>query len=103
MLARNDTPRNSHPGGAQGEQRFLGGSGLVFGDGLRCAGGPSLRLETALADATGVARSSVPIAPSGGASPGDVKRYPLWSRDPIGSPCSGSFNLTNGLEVSWTN
>ena len=85
----------------QGLNAVNGGSGIVFGDGLRCAGGTVIRLQVVNADASGDAASTVSISASGGVSSGDVRRYQYWYRDPGGSPCGTSFNLTNGLEVTW--
>ena len=45
--------------------------------------------------------TSIDIASKGGCAAGDVKRYQLWSRDPITSLCGANFNLSNGLEVTW--
>jgi plastocyanin len=76
------------------------GPGVVFGDGLRCAGGQVVRLEVVTTDAVGQAGSGVDVAAVGGASPGQTLRYQFWFRDPAG-PCGGAFNTTNGVEVSW--
>ena len=78
------------------------GGGLPFGDGLRCAGVDVVRLEVAFADGEGAASSSVPLAATSGLSPGDLKRYQWWYRDPAGSPCGTGFNLSNGLELEWS-
>jgi hypothetical protein len=86
----------------QGDNAVNGGSGLPFGDGLRCAGGNVVRLEVVTSDGAGTATSSVPIAATGGASAGDLLRYQWWYRDPAGSPCGYGFNLSNGLEIFWT-
>lgn len=85
----------------QGDLALNGGAGFVFGDGLRCAGVNVKRLETTASSPTGAASSSVPIAQTGGASAGDVKRYQYWYRDPNGSPCGSGFNLSNGFEIAW--
>ena len=85
----------------QGQNAINGGNGVQFGDGLRCAGGNVVRLEVVTANATGSASSTVPIAATGSVSPGDIRRYQWWYRDPTGSPCGTGFNLSNGLEVMW--
>jgi hypothetical protein len=85
----------------QGDSRVNGGSGLVFGDGLRCAGVNVVRLEVQAASAGGEVTSSVSIGGAGGALAGEVKRYQVWYRDPAGSPCGSLYNLTNGLELQW--
>ena len=90
--------------------------GFPFGDGLRCVGNDVRRLVIVAADAGGCSASdgscgnvmggtAGPIAnhPAQAATltPGTVKRYQLWYRDPIGSPCGAGFNFTNGVEVVW--
>ena len=85
----------------QGNSKLAGGAGVTFGDGLRCAGGSALRLETTVADASGQVSTSVALAAAGNVAPGDVRRYQAWYRDPQGSPCGTGFNLSNGLELTW--
>ena len=85
----------------QGNNAINAGNGNPFGDGLRCAGGGVVRLEVIFGAADGTGSSSVNIASRGGCAAGDTKRYQLWSRDPITSPCGSNFNLSNGLEVTW--
>lgn len=85
----------------QGENAIGGGAGTAFGDGLRCAGGTVVRLEVAISDSLGVATSTVNIAATGGNAAGLTRRYQWWYRDPSGSPCGATFNLSNGLEVTW--
>ena len=76
-----------------------GGAGNVFGDGLRCAGGSLVRLGIVAADAGGVATSNPGVG--SGLVGGDIRRYQYWYRNPAASPCSASFNLTNGYEITW--
>lgn len=85
----------------QGNSQLAGGAGVPFGDGLRCAGGAVVRLEALAADLSGLATTTVALAAAGGVSAGDVRRYQAWYRDPQGSPCGTSFNLSNGLELVW--
>ena len=43
------------------------------------------------------------LAVKGGVSAGDLRRYQLWFRDPGSeSPCGAGFNLSNGLELTWS-
>lgn len=86
----------------QGLSATGGGAGNPFGDGLRCAGSGIVRLEVLFATGAGTARTTTPIAATGGVLPGDVRDYQLWYRDPVGTPCGSTFNLTNGVEISWT-
>ncbi|MAF67102.1 MAG: hypothetical protein CMJ84_15770 [Planctomycetes bacterium] len=85
----------------QGNNAVNGGSGVVFGDGLRCAGNTVIRLQVVVPDAAGDAGTTVAIATAGGASAGDTRAYQFWYRDPSGSPCGAGFNLTNGYSVDW--
>jgi hypothetical protein len=85
----------------QGDNAINGGAGAPFGDGLRCAGMNVARLEVRNASASGEASTTVNVGASGGVSSGDQKQYQYWYRDPAGSPCGSSFNLTNGYEIDW--
>ncbi len=85
----------------QGDNRIAGGAGILFGDGLRCAGGGIVRLQVRAASATGESATTASIATLGGVLPGDVKRYQLWYRNPVASPCGSGFNLSNGYELTW--
>ncbi len=95
--------------GGQGNQPGLffradnavnGGNGIIFGDGLRCAGGGLVRLQIAMADASGVTTSTVSL--SSGLAAGDVKRFQFWCRIPGCTPCGSSFTLSNGYEITFT-
>jgi hypothetical protein len=100
LLASNAIP--GQPGlFFQGNNAINGGSGVVFGDGLRCSGNTVIRLQVAVPDAAGDAQTTVAIAAAGGASAGDTRTYQYWYRDPGGSPCGAGFNLTNGYSVDW--
>ena len=79
-----------------------GGLGSHFGDGLRCAGGSIIRLGVRMADGAGTAQWGPALAGTGGWSSGDVRRFQLWYRDPGGSPCGNDFNLSHGVEVTFT-
>ncbi len=86
----------------QGDNAVNGGNGIVFGDGLRCAGGGLIRLQVRMSDASGASSTTVNIAIQGGASAGRTTRYQVWYRDPGASPCGTGFNLSNGYELVWT-
>lgn len=80
------------------ENRIAGGQGIVFRDGLRCAGGGARRLGVRVSDATGQARWGPGLASLGGWSAGDTRRFQVWYLDPIGGPCGTGANLSNGVE-----
>ncbi len=85
----------------QANNLVAAGLGAPFGDGLRCAEGSLVRLEFVVSDASGQAATTANLGWLGGAAAGDLRRYQLWYRDPVGSPCGSLFNLTNGLELTW--
>lgn len=85
----------------QGQNAINSGDGIVFGDGLRCAGMDVTRLQVRWSNG-GEAETSISIATKGGNSAGLTRRYQHWYRDPNGSPCGALFNLSNGYELTWT-
>ena len=82
-----------------GDNAVAGGNGVVFGDGLRCAGGNIRRLGVRVPNAQGAAVWGPNLGAQGGWNAGDVKRLQIWYRDPVVSPCGTGFNMSNGLEV----
>jgi hypothetical protein len=93
----------------QGTAQLAGGTGIAFGDGLLCAGGPLVRLG--IVNAVGNASTyptgatppnNVPVSVKGGTAPGNVRSYQLWYRDADLSFCTTAvFNLTNALSLTW--
>lgn len=88
----------------QGTIQQNGGNGAVFGDGLRCAGGVVVRLGTT----TNVGGSSTypfGAAPSvsvkGGVVAPGSRTYQAWYRNAAAFCTISTFNLTNGLAVTW--
>jgi hypothetical protein len=90
----------------QGTSQLGGGTGTVFGDGLRCAGGTIVRLGTKLnssgASSYGGPGGDTPISvrgliPAGGGT----RTYQVWYRNAAAFCTSSTFNLTNGVEISW--
>ncbi len=79
--------------------------GVVWGDGLRCAGGNLKRLGVRFADATGYSDTSgYPqsiSAKAGNITPGVTKHYQCWYRNPLNSPCGSDFNTSNGYAITW--
>jgi hypothetical protein len=88
----------------QGTTRQNGGSGSVFGDGLRCASGSVVRLATKF---NGAGESRFPeagdatLSAQGGVSAGNVRTYQLWYRNAASFCNPETFNLTNGVEIAW--
>ncbi len=89
----------------QGTTQLNGGNGTLFGDGIRCAGGSVIRLGTKMNTA---GASQYPV----GADPtisvkglvvaaGTVRTYQCWYRNAAAFCAVETFNLTNGLSVTW--
>ncbi len=89
----------------QGTAIAGGNSGVVFGDGLRCAGGTTIRIAPVLA--TGGAASypgpgDAPISQRGQVpAAGGTRTYQVWFRNAADFCTSATFNLTNGLALAW--
>jgi hypothetical protein len=90
----------------QGTTQQSGGAGAVFGDGLRCAAGSVVRLGTKFAtngESQYPVAGDASISVKGGVTVPGTREYQLWYRN-AGPFCTPStFNLTNGLEVTWVN
>jgi hypothetical protein len=90
----------------QGTQQLLGGAGAVFGDGVRCVGGPIRRLK--IADAVS-GDASIPVASAGdpvlsvmgGITAPGTATYQVWYRNAAPFCTPQTFNLSNGLEITW--
>ncbi len=90
----------------QGTTQLSGGNGTVFGDGLRCAGGTILRLDTD----TNVGGTStypnlsqpLPISVRGAVTTPGTRTYQAWFRNAAAFCTASTFNLTNGVELTWT-
>jgi hypothetical protein len=89
----------------QGTTRQALGAGVVFGDGLRCAGGTVIRLGTktnssgqSLYPDVGDASISVKGLITAG---GCIRTYQCWYRNAADFCTASTFNLTNGVEVTW--
>ncbi len=89
----------------QGTTQLGGGLGTLFGDGIRCVGGSQIRLGTksnvggtsqypSPGDATISVRGQVTVA-------GSVRTYQSWYRNAAAFCTANTFNLTNGLSVTW--
>ena len=76
------------------------GTWVLFGDGLRCAGGMIQRLGTRMTDSAGAATWGPGLATMGGWATGHSRHFQVWYSDPAASPCGFGFNTTNGLQLT---
>jgi hypothetical protein len=90
----------------QGTSQAAAGAGTVFGDGLRCAAGSVIRLGTKT-NAAGAsqypAAGDQSISVKGANVAGNLRFYQCWYRnaDPAFCIVPSTFNLTNGVSVTW--
>ncbi len=89
----------------QGTTQIVGGLGATFGDGLRCAGGSVVRLGTKTnvggsSQYPGAGNPSVSV--KGLVTSPSVRTYQCWYRNAAAFCTTSTFNLTNGLEITWT-
>lgn len=90
----------------QGTQSIGGGAGSAFGDGLRCAGGTVVRLAVKVnvagaswyPEAGDASVSERGLLPASGGS----RTYQVWYRNAATFCTFAAFNLSNGVEVTWT-
>jgi hypothetical protein len=87
----------------QGTMRVAAGAGAAFGDGLRCAGGTVIRLgtKTNVNGSSSYPSGSTPISVKGADAAGNVRQYQCWYRNAAAFCTPSTFNLTNGVEVTW--
>lgn len=83
-----------------GSDLVSAGAGSPLGDGLLCAGGTIERLVVAMADGLGGASWGPGLAAQEGWGAGQRRIFQVWYRDP-GGPCSGGFNLTNAIDLTF--
>jgi hypothetical protein len=89
----------------QGTTQIAGGAGTTFGDGLRCAGGTVVRLKSPMAitgSSEKLPRLGDPLLSVAGnvLTPG-VRTYQVWYRNAATFCTASTFNLTNGVQVTW--
>ena len=89
----------------QGTSQIANGLGTAFGDGLRCAGGSIVRLgaEMNVAGASQYPSGNGPTISVRGQLPlaGGVRSYQAWYRNAAPYCTPSTFNLTNGLQLTW--
>jgi hypothetical protein len=89
----------------QGTAQTGGGAGTAFGDGLRCAGGSVIRLgtKTNVGGSSSFPSGADPLIHVKGAdTAGNVRDYQCWYRNAAAFCTPSTFNLTNGVEITWT-
>lgn len=109
-VAANDFHLESTGGLPNGAGLYFYGGGqaqIPFGDGLRCVGGMTFRLNPPIqTDAAGFSTRRVnfntaPAASGAGAiTAGSTWNFQLWYRDPMG-PGGTGFNMSDGLAVTF--
>lgn len=103
-LVLDDLPTTTSVLCFQGTSTANGGSGAVFGDGLRCASGSVVRLGI-LVTSGGAARlpaiGSNPLHVTGGITAPGTRTYQAWFRNSASFCTPSTFNLTNGATLAW--
>jgi hypothetical protein len=88
----------------QGTTRQNGGLGSLFGDGLRCAGGTTIRLGTK-SNAGGAseypAAGETPVSVRGLVTTPGTRTYQCWYRNAAAFCTASTFNFSNGIELDW--
>ena len=76
----------------------------MFGDGLRCASGTIIRLGTKT-NVTGAsqypAAGDLSVSVRGAVLSPGTRTYQIWYRNAAAFCSPATFNLTNGLVVTW--
>jgi hypothetical protein len=88
----------------QGTNQLAGGLGAVFGDGLRCAGGTSVRLKQTVnvGGATVFPDVGDPaVSVAGNVTAPGARTYQVWFRNSAVFCTPDGWNLTNGVEITW--
>jgi Tol biopolymer transport system component len=89
----------------QGTAQENGGNGSAFGDGLRCASGAIIRLSTKFntSGASQYPSTGDPAVSVRGLVTGPGTRtYQVWYRNAAQYCTADTFNLTNGLILTWS-
>jgi hypothetical protein len=88
----------------QGTTRQNGGAGSAFGDGLRCAGGTIIRLgtKTNVGGASAYPAGGDPsVSVRGSVTVPGTRTYQVWYRNAATFCTASTFNLSNGVELTW--
>jgi hypothetical protein len=88
----------------QGTLQQGGGTGVAFGDGLRCAGGTVIRLATKF-NVSGASQypvgADLPVSQRGLVTVPGSRTYQCWYRNAATFCTTSTFNLTNGVSIDW--
>jgi hypothetical protein len=88
----------------QGTTRTAGGSGVAFGDGLRCASGSVIRLKSTT-NVSGTSHYPGPgdlsVSVRGIVTSPGIRTYQAWYRNAAAFCTALTYNLTNGVELAW--
>jgi trimeric autotransporter adhesin len=88
----------------QGSTAVSGGAGVTFGDGLRCAGGTTIRLglRTNVAGASQLPSGGGPTLSSAGlVGTPSTRTYQIFYRDAAPFCTSATYNTSNGWAIHW--
>lgn len=89
----------------QGTSVTNNGLGVPFGDGLRCAGGSILRLGTKSNSGGGStypSGSDPSVSVRGLVTAPGTRWYQIWYRNSASYCTAATWNLSNGVKVTWT-
>jgi hypothetical protein len=88
----------------QGGQTVGGGLGAAFGDGLRCTAGVLLRMGIKM-NSMGQSQypepGYQPVSVRGFCNAGNVRQYQIWYRNAASFCSTLTFNLSNGVQITW--
>jgi probable HAF family extracellular repeat protein len=104
LVLRGSAMPNSSALYFQGTQQNNSGFGTVFGDGLRCVGGSVVRLGTKLnvaGESMYPESGDASISVRGGVTSAGHRTYQVWYRNAAAFCTSSTFNLTNGVDITW--
>ena len=104
LVLRGNGMLNSSALYVQGTQKSSSGAGVVYGDGLRCVAGGLVRLGLQ-SNVNGSSQypmtGQTSLSVRGGATAGTTLHYQVWYRDRTPLCSTATWNLTNGLSVTW--
>ncbi len=89
----------------QGTTQQAGGAGTVFGDGLRCAAGTIVRVATRVnvnASSHYPVAGEMALSIKGGVAAPGTRTYQIWFRNAAPFCTPSTFNLTNGVSITWS-